>query len=275
MNEQLRKLWQEYKEKVKAGENPKTLYEQMVWPVLLEKWKKCPVVEPKDTPPFDVSIHTLGTSPEATTLAILGTRSRKVYILYTDETEKYLWQISKDVGLGIERYKVGKNDVVAIYRRLKEILEDNSGKSVALDVTGGTKAMSAGLASGGFFFRRFFPNVRVVYVNSDDYDNDLRRPIAGTEKLIILPSPHEVLGDVDVFFALENYSKEEFHEAQRYFRDAARKTKDQRYEVLADICLMYHAWRSLDIEKAFEKSKRLVEELQKDYVVDPATWKIP
>ena len=263
MKEELKKIWEEYKREAKESKDSQELYRRKVWPMLLELWKTSPIVEPKAMD-FDLSIHTLGTSPEATTLAILGTKSKEVYILHTPETKKYLQQIEEDVGLRVYPIEIKKDDVVAIYKRIEEILQRNEGKSVALDITSGTKAMSAGMASGGFFFRRFFEGVRVVYVDHEIYDAEMRRPVAGTEKLIILPSPHEVLGDVDVFFALEHYSKEEFYEAQRYFRDATRKTKDHRYEVLANICLMYHAWRSLDIEKAFEKSKRLVEELQTD-----------
>ncbi|MDI6863639.1 MAG: hypothetical protein QMC97_09695, partial [Pseudothermotoga sp.] len=195
MNERLEKLWQEYKEKVKAGQDPRTLYQQMVWPILLDSWKKSPVVEPQKFQ-FDVSIHTLGTSPEATTLAILGTRSSEVYVIHTPETRKYLEQIRRDVGVELYPIEIEKNDVVTIYKRIKEVVERNIGKAVALDVTGGTKAMSAGMASGGFFFRRFFPNIRVVYVDNEEYDEELRRPVAGSEKLVILPSPHEVLGDV-------------------------------------------------------------------------------
>jgi len=263
MNEQLRKLWQEYKEKVKAGQDPRTLYQKMIWPILLDFWKKSPVVEPQNFQ-FDVSIHTLGTSPEATTLAILGTRSSEVYVIHTPETRKYLEQIKRDVELELYPIEIEKNDVVTIYKKIKEVVERNIGKTVALDMTSGTKAMSAGMASGGFFFRRFFQNMRVVYVDNDEYDEELRRPVAGSEKLVILPSPHEVLGDVDAFFALEHYSKGEFYEAQRYFRETTKKTKDNRYDVLADICVMYHAWYSLDIETAFKKSRRIVEELQTD-----------
>jgi len=266
LKEELKKIWEEYKREAKESKDSQELYRRKVWPMLLELWKTSPIVEPKAMD-FDLSIHTLGTSPEATTLAILGTKSKEVYILHTPETKKYLQQIEEDVGLRVYPIEIKKDDVVAIYKRIEEILQRNEGKSVALDITSGTKAMSAGMASGGFFFRRFFEGVRVVYVDHEIYDAEMRRPVAGTEKLIILPSPHEVLGDIDGFFALEHYSKGEFYKAQTYLRNMENKTKDRRYATFADLCLMYHAWYALDFDTALERSKRILKDLRSDFWV--------
>ncbi len=264
MKEELKKIWEEYKREAKESKDPQELYRRKVWPMLLELWKTSPIVEPKAMD-FDLSVHTLGTSPEATTLAILGTKSKEVYILHTPETKKYLQQIEEDVGLRVYPIEIKKDDVVAIYKRIEEILQRNEGKSVALDITSGTKAMSAGMASGGFFFRRFFEGVRVVYVDHEIYDAEMRRPVAGTEKLIILPSPHEVLGDIDRFFALEHYSKGEFYKAQMYFRNMENKTKDRKHATFADLCLMYHAWYALDFDTALERSKKILSEIRNDF----------
>jgi hypothetical protein len=186
--EPLEELWLRYKEAVRAGGNPQALYQEMVWPALLERWRREPSVYPTRQA-FAVSVHTLGTSPEATALAVLGAGAEQVYVLHTAETARLLPRLREDTGKDLYPIEIGKSDVAAIYREVKRLLERHPDVPMALDLTSGTKAMSAGLAAAGFFFQRFFPQVRVVYVDNEDYDPELRRPRAGTERLVVLPNP--------------------------------------------------------------------------------------
>lgn len=189
-----------------GGGQPQALYQEMVWPALLALWREKPRVYPFPQA-FAVSVHTLGTSPEATALAILGAGAERVYVLHTPESARFLPRLRQDTGKDLYPVEIGKSDVEAIYREVKRLLEKHPEVPVALDLTSGTKAMSAGLAAAGFFFQRFYPKVRVVYVDNEDYDPELRRPRAGTEKLRILPNPHEALAEVDALFAKELYGK--------------------------------------------------------------------
>lgn len=264
----LEAIWQAYKEAVKAeGSNrAQALYQEMVWPHLLALWKAEPKVYP--TPrEFRVSIHTLGTSPEATILAILGTRAEKVYVLHTAESERYLDRIRRDTGKEIYPIRINKSEVTKIYeevhRLLKEIAQGVE-TPVALDITSGTKAMSAGLAAAGFFFQRFYKNVRVVYVDNEEYDTELRRPRAGSETLILLPNPHEVVGEVDAFFARELYDKRDFSGAAGYFDGLVDKTSQRKYTLYATLCEMYANWWALDFKEALKKGKGLLNQLEKD-----------
>lgn len=274
----LEAIWQAYKEAVKAeGSNrAQALYQEMVWPHLLALWKAEPMVYPMPRE-FRVSIHTLGTSPEATILAILGTRAEKVYVLHTAESERYLDQIRRDTGKEIYPIRINKSEVTKIYeevhRLLKEIAQGGGTLKevaqgvetpVALDITSGTKAMSAGLAAAGFFFQRFYKNVRVVYVDNEEYDTELRRPRAGSETLILLPNPHEVVGEVDAFFARELYDKRDFSGAASYFKGLVDKTNQRKYTLYATLCEMYANWWALDFKEALEKGKGLLNQLEKD-----------
>ena len=227
MPEDLQALWEAYKQAVRSGGNPQALYQEMVWPALVARWKEAPNVHPRREA-FAVSVHTLGTSPEATILAILGAGAERVYVLHTRESASYLERLQKETGKPIYPIEIGKSDVAAIYREVKRILDQHGDVPVALDLTSGTKAMSAGLAVAGFFFRRFYPKARVVYVDNEDYDSELRRPRAGTERLIILQDPHEVLGEVDALFAKELYGRGEFAQAAKYFQKMVGATGDGR-----------------------------------------------
>ena len=274
----LEAIWQAYKEAVKAeGSNrAQALYQEMVWPRLLALWKTEPRVRPMQKE-FRVSIHTLGTSPEATILAILGAGAEKVYVLHTAESERYLEQIRKDTGKEIYPIRIDKSNVARIYeevhRLLKEIAQGggtlkavSQGEEtpVALDITSGTKAMSAGLAAAGFFFQRFYKNLKVVYVDNEEYDTELRRPRAGSEALFLLPNPHEVVGEVDAFFARELYSNRDFSGAADYFKRLVGKTNQLKYALYNTLCEMYANWWALDFKNASKQGEGLLNQLGKD-----------
>ena len=260
MAEDLQTLWESYKEAVRSGGNPQALYQEMVWPALVARWKEAPNVYPRREV-FAVSVHTLGTSPEATILAILGTGAERVYVLHTRESASYLERLYKETDRLIHPREIGKSDVAAIYQEVKRILDQHGDVPVALDLTSGTKAMSAGLAAAGFFFRRFYPKVRVVYVDNEGYDPELRRPRAGTERLIILQDPHEVLGEVDALFAKELYGKGEFAQAARYFQKMVGATGDSRWTLYQSLAGMYEAWHGLDFPEAHKKGASLLDKL--------------
>jgi len=261
LEEILERKWEEYKTKVKEGGNAQKIYQEEVWPILLQLWKERPKVIPAPKK-FDISIHTLGTSPEATILAILGTQADEIYILHTPETKAFIAKLENETGKKTYPIEVGKSDVAAIYNEVIKILEKNPDKWVALDLTSGTKAMSSGLGAAGFFFRRFFDKLRVVYVDNDLYDVEVRRPKAGSERMVILQSPHEVLADVDLLLALEHYEKGDYISAQRYFLQAREKTGSKKYEIYEDLSIMYASWYNLNLQKAYKKSAQIIEKLR-------------
>ena len=116
--EDLDALWERYREAVRAGGNPQALYQEMVWPALLALWREKPRVYPFPQA-FAVSVHTLGTSPEATALAILGAGAERVYVLHTPESARFLPRLRQDTGKDLYPVEIGKSDVEAIYREVK------------------------------------------------------------------------------------------------------------------------------------------------------------
>jgi CRISPR-associated protein (TIGR02710 family) len=256
----LEQAWLEYKDLVKQGGNATQLYRERVWPLLLELWRSAPPVYPA-VQPYKISIHNLGTSPEATVLAILGTQAEEVYLLHTEESQRYLEWIREQSGKLVYPIQVGKSDVKTIYQQVTQLVRRFPQERVALDVTSGTKAMSAGLAAAGFFLRRFFDGIRVVYVDNEDYDQEVRRPRAGSERLVVLPSPHELLGEIDSFFALEYYRKRDFAQAQAYFAEARRKTQETRFDLYSQLAQAYHGWYSLDFKEASDQLRKLLSNL--------------
>ncbi len=250
-------------ERLDRGEDPTPFYNEAVWPLLLALWREDPPVRPRFQP-YEVSIHTVGTSPEATILAILGTGAERVYLLHTEESQRYLERIQRETGREAYPIRVDKSDVALIYKTVAELLGRHRGARVALDLTSGTKAMTSGLAAAAFFLQRIHSEVQVVYVDNEGYDPRLRRPIPGTEYLVRLPNPHEVLGDVDEHLARSFYREGEFKKASAYFYETAKKTGQEGFRLYGHLAKVYQSWKDLDFPKAKKDLETLLRDLDRD-----------
>ena len=71
-----------------------------------------------------------------------------------------------------------------IYATLLEQMLQNPSSSYAIDITGGKKSM---VASAAIFGKDY--NFKVLYVDFDQYDSDLRKPIPGYERLNVVYDP--------------------------------------------------------------------------------------
>jgi len=85
-------------------------------------------------------------------------------------------------------HEVDREDPRPIYQVVRSIAEETPGP-LALDITGGTKIMSAALAALGFVLRTEGNAVDVYYVSNDRYEPRVRRPVAGTERIRRVPPP--------------------------------------------------------------------------------------
>lgn len=263
LKEQVKQAWERLKAQELEGGKAEQIYAETVWPLLLKLWQEEPQVYPlRET--FEVSIHTLGTSPEATTLAALGLGASEVYVLHTPESRRFLEPLQRDLGRPIYPIEIDKSDVTRLYQAVGEQVRKHPGKKIALDLTSGTKAMSAGMAAAGYFLQRVHPELRVTYVDNDAFDSVLRKPVAGTEKLILLRNPHEVLGDLDEHLAQELYGAREFGKAADRYQALRRKTGQGNFEVYAVLCEMYQRWHALDFEGASSNAQRLFNFLTQD-----------
>jgi len=263
LKQQIQQAWQDLKTRALEGAGAQELYSQTIWPLLLELWRQEPQVYPLREN-FEVSIHTLGTSPEATTLAALGLGASEVYVLHTPESRRFLEQLQRDLGRPVYPIEIDKSDVTRLYQTVGEQVRKHSGKRIALDLTSGTKAMSAGMAAAGYFLQRVYPSLRVAYVDNDAFDATLRKPVAGTEKLILLPNPHEVLGDLDEHLAQELYRAREFGKAADRFNALKDKTRQGSFDPYATLCTMYQSWYALDFKGALSNAQRFLDLLNKD-----------
>jgi hypothetical protein len=185
----IEKAWQSFVEQYTKGdvEAAQAFYLAEVWPRLVEAWRRAPRGEVPSAP-YPASVHTLGTSPEAAVLAALALGAKEVHLLHTADTARHLPFVAEWTGAKVVPHEIDREDPTPLYRVVRAIVAA-AGGPVALDMTGGTKVMSAALAAVGFVLRSEGHGVDVYYVSNDRYEPRVRRPVAGTERLRRVPPP--------------------------------------------------------------------------------------
>ena len=185
----LEEVWNAFVAQYTKGdvEQAQRYYQAEVWPRLVEAWRRAPRGEVPPEP-YPVSVHTLGTSPEAAVLAAIALEAGEVHLLHTPDTAKHLPFVAEWTGARVVGHEVDREDPTPLYSTVRAIAEEHEAP-LALDMTGGTKVMSAALAAVGFVLRASGRVLDVYYVSNDQYDPRVRRPVAGTERLRRVPPP--------------------------------------------------------------------------------------
>jgi len=264
--ERLRQLWTRYKDLLGQGNIGRTepspqakeareLCEKEIWPLTKEGFVD------RGQQQYKASFHTVGTTPEPVILSARALNAEKVYLLHTKDTEKLCERIEKELGWGVDRIKtlqVSRSDPEDIYRQVRQQIDRLDPKDpIAFDPTGGTKAMVAGLAMFAFSLAEEGRIAHVYYVDNEEYDDQLRRPVAGTEFLKRLENPREVIPDWLYNRGKEAYSQGDFARAKQNFSQAAeREGKANSLEAI-----LSEAYAHIDAAQ-FESAKTKLEELR-------------
>ena len=111
-----------------------------------------------------------------------------------------------------------------IYREIKQAyLTWGRPEKLYIDFTGGTKAMSAAAAMAAAMV-----DVQMVYIGTDQYLPDFRKPYPGSECLYYIENPLTVFGDLEVERAMVFFDKANFSGAR------------EKLEILTDS--MFQKW---------------------------------
>ena len=167
-------------------------------------------------------IVSVGTSYEPIVLNIALFNPEKILFLYTEKSEETLNKVVDYSHLKASNYEkrlVNEVDPMDIYREIKEAyLKWDRPAKLHIDFTGGTKAMSAAAALAGAVI-----DVQMIYVASDDYLTDFRKPNPGSERLVYIDNPMAVFGDLEIDKAEELFSECNFSAAKEKF-DSLRES---------------------------------------------------
>lgn len=217
-------------------------------------------------------VVSVGTSYEPIVLNIQLLQPKKILFLFTERSEFTLNKIIAYCGLlpvDYEKRIVNAVDPIEIYREVKRAyLLWGRPQRMYIDITGGTKTMSATAAMAGALI-----DVQLVYVATDDYLVDFRKPNPGSEKLSYIDNPLAVFGDLEADKAFVLFDKFNFAGAARklsYLKESIPEP-DTRQELNFVYLLSraYEEWDGLDFVPACEAMSKLKKELERDRRLHP------
>lgn len=148
----------------------------------------------KSIEPVDILFSILGFTPEPIILAAHVLKPKKHIIIHDKEVtfnEDNIRFLPRFLPNGYEKIELKDDSFSTLYETLKEQMAFNIGRSYAINITGGKKSTAA---SAGIFARDF--NCSVLYVDYNDYDPNLRRPLPGSERMNVVYTPTRDLPEI-------------------------------------------------------------------------------
>lgn len=215
-------------------------------------------------------VASVGTSYEPIVLNIRLLRPKRILFLHTAETESTLSKIVKYCELEVVEYekrRVSETSPLDIYQEIKRSYIDwgKPGK-MYIDFTGGTKAMSAAAAMAGAMI-----DVQLVYVGTNDYLTDFRKPNPGSETLFYIDNPLAVFGDFEIEKALALFERYNYAGAQEKLGELKENIPDpairQQMNFVYLLAKVYEAWDALDFGEAFAYIRKLNHQLRRDRMI--------
>lgn len=217
--------------------------------------------------PVEYLVLSVGTSYEPLVLDIKLLKPQRILFLYTEKSEVYLDKVVTYCGLNAARYEksmIHETEPLDIYREIKRAyLKWNKPEKIYIDITGGTKAMSAAAAMAGGMI-----GVQLIYVGCTNYLVDFRKPDPGTEKLFYIDNPLEVFGDIEIEKALTLFG--EYNYAGAGDRLGILKESIPEPNIRQELNFAYflakgyEAWDALDFPLAYENIGNLNREIRRD-----------
>ncbi|MCI9101290.1 MAG: TIGR02710 family CRISPR-associated protein [Lachnospiraceae bacterium] len=212
-------------------------------------------------------VISVGTSYEPIVLNIRIFSPKRILFLYTDLTEKVLNKIVQYCALEpdvYEKSRVSETDPLDIYREIKRYyLEWKKPEKMYIDFTGGTKAMSAAAAMAGALI-----NIQLVYVGTNDYLADFRKPNPGSETLFYINNPLAVFGDLEIEKAFALFEKYNYAGAKEKLAVLKESIPDpntrQQLNFVYLLAETYEAWDALDFVPAHNNIVILNCQLRRD-----------
>lgn len=223
-----------------------------------------------DGPQVDLLVSLSGFSPATTILAFELLQPKRLFVISSATTETSIDVIAAHLRDRLPmRYfrhtSCDGTDPVAIHRLVEEevgnLPEDGRRLSAMIDITGGKKVMSAAAALVAWQL-----DLRLCYIDSS-YDGEMRQPIPGTERLLILDNPTTIFGKQEMDAALATFRSGAFAVAREKFTALADSmTEPSRARLLRDLSALYQAWTDLDLPRLPELSDQVARGL-----ADPLT----
>ncbi len=271
MNASLREKTQEWmqleRKTIEQRKLAETFYDENLMDLIVEDF-----VERNQAQVFEEVkelVVSVGTSYEPIVLSIKLFKPERILFLCTKTSEVVLEKIVSYCNLKAHEYekrRVNETDPLDIYREIKDIyLAWNKPDKMYIDFTGGTKAMSVAAAMAGAMI-----DVQLVYVGSNDYLVDFRKPNPGSETLYFITNPLAVFGDLEIEKALVLFGQNNYAGAKEKLELLKETIPDpqirQQLNFVYLLAKAYEAWDSLDFKPAYEYMSKLNYQLKRDHM---------
>jgi CRISPR-associated protein (TIGR02710 family) len=215
----------------------RAVYRERYFPLALDAMSK-------EAEPAHVLVVTCGTQEYSIALSLRRTPARIVYFVHTDQSRASAEAAIRLAGLTIEpRYRqVGKADSKGVYEVVRDAVREHDPKRVTIDITSGTKAMTAAASSVAGHLR-----LRQIYIESQP----LRPGLFGRERAHVVDHPLVALGETAREVAEDAFDVGAFDRARAIFQelDEAR-VPGYHFGARAVLCDAYHAWEGLRFDDA-------------------------
>lgn len=281
--EQLRRIWrgQEQYGSGEPVEQARRYYFDQMFDEVVRRAKERSFRE-RPRPEVYLLISVLGYSPETTLLVFeLLQPERLLVIANRDAEEKLDWIYERLIAPGklqfsrYERQDCEASDHANIFRIIERRLKERDVQQeierarqeasdqprripVMVDITGGKKVMGAVAALAAWEF-----NAVPCYLDGDEYDQELRRPVPGTECLLILDQAISEFGGREFQAAIKLFEAGAFDAAYEHFRRLAdHLPQPQQARLFRDMSELYSAWCALDMGNLRSCTARLKPQLE-------------
>ena len=220
-------------------------------------------------------IMSVGTSFEPLVLDIRLNKPKKILFLYTEKSAAMLDKIVNYCNLSmkdIEKKQVNEVEPLDIYREIKAAyLQWGKPEKLYIDISGGTKAMSAAAAMAGAVI-----DVQLLYVGSEEYLVDFRKPNPGSETLYYISNPLAVFGDLEIEKAFALFAQHNYAGASDRLEELKESVPDPELRQQLDFVYLlgrtYENWDALEFGEAYSYIRQLGKKLRRDKKLHSTFW---
>lgn len=220
---------------------------------------------------WDCLVSLMGFSPETTILAASAIRPKSLVIVTSADTAENYDRAMKY----LNTHKILKPHQIKyccvnpasprdIYDKITSAIKEidpGSNRNVMVDVTGGKKIMSATAGQVGWEL-----NAPLCYIDGE-YNSTIRRPVPGTEQIIMLVNPSMERGRNARREALNTWKMRQFRRAEELFRESLRLNKDHLIEEIAiPLCHVFTALSDFKLNNLAVAADKLKKIASREYL---------
>ena len=111
-------------------------------------------------------------------------------------------------------------------------------------------------------------DLQLIYVGSDNYLIDFRKPSPGSETLYYINNPYAVFGDFEIEKAMQLFGQYDYSGAKEKLEELREKVPDpvirQQLRFSYLLAAAYEHWDALEFTEAYQNMDALVTELRRD-----------